>query len=388
MTEWSQYARRLADELSRSGVLASPQWREAICAIPRHLLVPYFYTQNEDATWHKTEMGDMGTSAWLDTVYSDTTLITALANASPEGLGSGQMAVSSSTMPTLMMRMLESLDVRVGHRVLEIGTGSGYNVALLSHRLGSDHVFSVDIDADLVDLARGRLASIGYTPTVLAHDGERGLAQFAPYDRIISTCAVPKIPRSWIDQTTDGGLILTDFKLSGMAGNLVLLQRYGATASGRFLPDWAGFMNMRHSDADLTPRYPSRDHTSARERRTAAPPQPWDHTVAWFLALLGGMPPNLTYGWQATDNPDDTPGTWLLATDGSWCEVDAEQENGTRRVLEGGPVSLWGRFEEAYDGWRAIGEPDWARLGLTVTPGEHTVWLDEPDSDHQWRLAV
>jgi protein-L-isoaspartate O-methyltransferase len=63
-----------------------------------------------------------------------------------------------------MIRMLEALDVHSGHRVLEIGTGTGYNAALLSHRLGDTQVFSVDIDADLVELASQRLARTGYHP--------------------------------------------------------------------------------------------------------------------------------------------------------------------------------------------------------------------------------
>jgi len=56
---------------------------------------------------------------------------------------------SSTSMPCLMTRMLETLDVRDGHDVLEVGTGTGYNAALLCHRIGDQHVFSVDIEPDL-----------------------------------------------------------------------------------------------------------------------------------------------------------------------------------------------------------------------------------------------
>lgn len=317
-------------------------WHDAITSVPRHVLVPHFYLQNDDGTWTRAE-------DW-DTIYSDTTLVTTF---------DGQQAVSSSTAPSLMVRMLEALDLHDGHRVLEIGTGSGYNAAVLSHRLGSDHVFSVDVDEGLVDRAWERLSTIGYTPTIVARDGELGLAEHAPYDRIIATCAVPEIPRAWIEQTTEGGLILADFKPGADAGNLVLLERRGHTAQGRFLPEWAGFLPMRHHDT-TPPVYPVRDRTHARTRATTAPYPPWDHPVPWFLAQFG-MPPNLTYGYG--------PGyVFLAATDGSWCEVGA----GT--VTENG--ALWTWFEAAYEQWRADGEPGWSRFGLTVSPESHEVWMD------------
>lgn len=385
MTEWRHWARNLADELSRSGDLVTQPWRDAIAAVPRHEFVPYYYTQNADATWSKVD-GRIGTGdEWLDNIYSDTTFITAIADVQHDR-GVDHLAVSSSTMPGLMARMLESLNVRDGDGVLEIGTGSGYNAALLAHRLGSDNVFSVDVDGELVELARDRLAAVGYTPTLVTRDGEQGLAEYAPYDRIIATCAVPTIPRTWIEQTKQGGLILADFKPSALAGNLVLLKRQGDTAIGRFLSSWAGFMDIRHASPTSAPRHPRRDRATARERTTTAPLQPWLETVPWFLAQFG-MPKDLIYGGNINMPASGTGYTFISAPDGSWCEVSAEEDNGTRRVVEGGPISLWGRFEEAYDEWRAAGEPDWPRLGLTVDPGEHTVWLDEPDSDHRWSLA-
>ena len=62
--------------------------------------------------------------------------------------------------------MLEILDVHDGNRVLEIGTGTGYNAALLAHRLGDEHVFTVDVDDDLVDRGPGTSRRDSATPTV------------------------------------------------------------------------------------------------------------------------------------------------------------------------------------------------------------------------------
>jgi protein-L-isoaspartate O-methyltransferase len=89
-----------------------------------------------------------------------------------------------------MARVLEDLELADGMRVLEVGTGTGYNAALLSHRLGAQHVHSVDIHPCLIAAARNRLANLGYHPRLAAVDGTAGWPDHAPYDRIIATCSV------------------------------------------------------------------------------------------------------------------------------------------------------------------------------------------------------
>ena len=199
--DWRAHAQRLAGQLVASGDIRTPRWRDAIAAVPRHLLVPTAYEQDHSGRWTPWSTVDD-----LDRVYSPETLITDI---DPAGI-----AVSSSTKPDLMARMLELLDARPGHRVLEVGTGTGYNAALLSHALGDEHVHSVDIDPDLVDAARARLAAIGYRPTLAAVDGAAGLPEHGPYDRIIATCSVPRVPWAWAQQLADDGVILADVKVA------------------------------------------------------------------------------------------------------------------------------------------------------------------------------
>ncbi len=130
-----------------------------MAAIPRHVFVPAAYRQDNTGMWQPV---DVTSPSGLDLVYSPTTLVTALVDR-----GTHQESVSSSTKPDLMLRMLEALDIHDGHKVLEIGTGTGYNAAVLSRRLGENLVFSVDIDIELVDSARSRLHNIGFRPTLV-----------------------------------------------------------------------------------------------------------------------------------------------------------------------------------------------------------------------------
>jgi predicted RNA methylase len=102
---------------------------------------------------------------WLDAVYSDTALTTQLGQTDPGNtLRPLTVPASSSTKPTLMARMLADLHTHPGHRVLEIGTGTGYNAALLCHRLGDRNVCSIDIHPALIHAAHTRLASLGHHP--------------------------------------------------------------------------------------------------------------------------------------------------------------------------------------------------------------------------------
>jgi methyltransferase of ATP-grasp peptide maturase system len=381
---WPARAARLAAELVDHGDLHDPAWSAAVAAVPRHRLVPTAYRQDPvTGAWQTL---DTSTGAGLELVYSPETLITALADH-----GAYQVAVSSSTKPDLMLRMLETLDVRDGHRVLEIGTGTGYNAALLSHRLGADRVFSVDIDPELVETARTRLAGIGQHPTLATVDGAQGLRQHAPYDRIIATCSVPTIPWAWIDQLAPDGRVLADLKVHDTAGNLVDLRRLDPDrAEGRFTARWATFMTIRHSTTptEVRPAADPAGRTSA-ERTTTAPAQPWwTHRVVWFLAQFTGLPTELAIGMRLDPDTRQPTAATLTAPDGSAATVELADHDGGHRLTETGPTPLWPAVERAHRQWTELGRPDWPRLGLTVTRTEQRIWLDDPAGPHTWTVPA
>lgn len=382
---WREQAKRLADELVAAGKLRSPQWRAAVEQVPRHLFTPDVLDRKPDGTWHHLDATtDDGRRAWLDRVYSNTVLLTATDTTGRHALR------SSSSMPGLMIRMLDTLDVQDGHRVLEIGTGTGYNAGLLTHRLGEANVFSIDIEPDLVDLARHRLTHLGYHPTLRAGDGAQGLPEYAPFDRIIATCAVPSIPRAWLEQTQPGAVILTDLKIGPGAGNLIRLTRTTDGAEGHFDPVYAAFMDIRHSPAgdDQPRRRPAKDRTTPPRHRTTSidPKTPWTCLVVWFLAVLR-IGPGATLGYSRPDASGRPTATSITAADGSWTEITLDRHADQHDVTEGGPRSIWQIIESTHLTWTDLGQPGWERLGLTVRSDQQTVWLDEPSSPRRWALA-
>jgi protein-L-isoaspartate(D-aspartate) O-methyltransferase len=118
-------------------------------------------------------------------------------------IGEGQ----TISQPYVVARMTELLDVGPGHHVLEVGTGSGYQAAVLGE-IASD-VVSVERHKPLADRARERLARLGYTNVRVIHDdASLGYPQEAPYDRIIVTAATPRIDAALAAQLSDDGLLV------------------------------------------------------------------------------------------------------------------------------------------------------------------------------------
>jgi protein-L-isoaspartate O-methyltransferase len=376
MSDWRSHALRLADQLQASGDLRTPAWHAAITETPRHVLVPTVYEpQQSHGSIANTRLN---TTEHLELVYSTSTLVTAVV---PNKYGS-LVPVSSSTKPDLMVRMLEALDVREGQRILEIGTGTGYNTALLAHRLGDDDVFSVDIDPELVDTARRRLARIGRHPHLAVRDGADGWPQHAPYHRIICTCAVRRIPVAWYSQLIPGGQLLVDFKPQG--GNLVLLEKKADRLEGRFTARYGAFMVMRqHDNHDDRPSPQWQPELPLdRERTTITPAEP--SGVVRFLRSITSTT-QLRHGYTFDKQTRQPTAVRLAAADGSCCEVEITPDrNGTRTVREGGPTPLWPEIEHAYQQWRDWGKPGWDRVGVTVRPETWTVWLDEPHNIIRW----
>jgi protein-L-isoaspartate(D-aspartate) O-methyltransferase len=125
-------------------------------------------------------------------------------------IGHGQ----TISQPYVVALMSQLLALRGGERVLEIGTGSGYQAAVLSHLAGS--VYSIEIDSDLAARATKTLAELGYpTVHVRAGDGYFGWPEAAPFDAIIITAAAPRMPEALLSQLRDGGRVVAPLERAG-----------------------------------------------------------------------------------------------------------------------------------------------------------------------------
>ena len=151
-------------------------------------------------------------------------------------------------MPKLEARVLQELSVRRTDRVLEVGTGSGYLTALLSHR--ASHVFSVEIDPRLAEFGRSNLERHGAEHVTLElGDAARGWPNHAPYDVIVLTGSTPLVPRAFAEQLAPGGRL---FAVVGeppvMTARLVTASETGAwTSTDLFETLLAPLVNAEHA---------------------------------------------------------------------------------------------------------------------------------------------
>ncbi len=180
---------RLVDLLAEAGHVRTERVAEAFRTVPRHLFLP------------GVEPAD---------AYADEAIVT---KRQSDGL-----PISSSSQPAIMAEMLEQLDVEPGQRVLEIGTGTGYNAALLAYLVGTTGaVTTLDIDTDLVEQARGQLQAAGVTGVnAVCADGAAGWPGGAPYDRVIVTAAAWDVEPAWVGQLADRGRLVLPLSLRGV----------------------------------------------------------------------------------------------------------------------------------------------------------------------------
>ncbi|MGW6506941.1 methyltransferase domain-containing protein [Streptomyces niveus] len=344
----------------------SPWVRAAVDSVPRHQFAP-------DTLWRWDGDAFVAVSRateperWAAEVYGGPSdpAITQVR----EG-----RATSSLSCQSVVVDMLDSLMPAPGHRVLELGTGTGWNAALLAYRAGPGQVTSVEADPGLAATARSRLEAAGAGVTVVAGDGQRGYAPGGPYDRVESTYAVDTVPWEWVAQTRPGGRIVTPW---GRMGHVALT----VAADGRSAVGWIQGLALFMPGRDAPARF------GWQEVRGDAPADDeGSHTVD--LAQLAD--PHLLFALRVL-LPDvelilgdrDGPVAWVHDGRTSWATLTAAGA-GPGTAFQGGPRRLLKEIETAVAAWEQHGRPDLYDFGITRTPDSQYVWSHDSDTGPRW----
>ncbi len=337
---------------------ASVWIQRALRRVPRHLFIEQYYDYRDGQFTKAVVNKEKPTDDFLILVYSDRGLmIRDLSNH------------SAASQPSLVALMLHYLDLKPGMRVLEIGTGSGWNAGLLAVGAGDDKlVYSIDIQDDLVEEARQHLAAVGYhAVNLLSADGANGWPHETLFNRIMATVGCPDIPLAWMDQLADDGVLLVPLKTGPVGDPLLRLQRHGNSITGRFVAP-SGFMTLQGAfwtnseDALVAPWDSQVDELLTSEPGTVSLPHPIDSDVLFF-AYLKGMQLRSLVDWQRMLGPD----SYLL-----------DQECGTIYVpdREHLSVKVYGDLTQArrwtglIEEWIRLGKPRLTDFTVTVAPSQ------------------
>jgi protein-L-isoaspartate O-methyltransferase len=359
------------EDMERRGLWPerSPWLRAAVDALPREDFAP-------DRLWrwdgHAYVPVDRAADPrrWADQVYGDPfeAAVTQV---------SGGLPTSSLSCTAVVVDMLDSLLLEPGERVLELGSGTGWNAALLAWRAGNGKVVSIEVDAGLAEQARSRLRAAGAAVDVHVGDGARGRPGEGPFDRVIATYAVDEVPWAWVAGTRPGGRIVAPW---GRLGHIALtVADDGQRAQGWF-QGLAQFMPARGTAG------PERTFTQVRggepvqdERVVARDLAPLRDSRHLLFALRVAVPDvRIT-----TRTDQDGVNAWLHDGRSSWAALSAA---GTGRTIayQAGPRRLADEVEAAWDTWAQAGSPTVYDFGMTVTARGQVVWANDPVTGPRW----
>ncbi|XVV05930.1 methyltransferase, FxLD system [Actinosynnema sp. CA-248983] len=281
----------MVDCIKAAGHARTAAVEQALREVPRHRFVP---------------------AAQLTDAYANHAVITKRA--------ADGAALSCASVPTVVAMMLDQLDVQPGHRILEIGAGTGYNAALLATLTGpTGHVTTVDIDPEVTAGARAGLDVTGFADVeVITADGSLGAPDNAPYDRIIVTVGAFDIPPAWRGQLAPGGRLVVPLRWRGQTRSVAFVRDDDLLRSDSV--KLCGFVPMIGQDSERS------THLDDDKQVTLY----WDADQDIDPELLHGvLSTPKTEVWSEVTVGDSEPfdGVWLrmTATEPATCRIAADQ---------------------------------------------------------------
>jgi protein-L-isoaspartate O-methyltransferase len=354
--------------------VGQPAIVDATLSVDRALFVP-------DLVWLPEAEGYRAVSraeepeAWTAAVAADEPVVTQVDDGATLPGAFGQRASSSSSKPSIVAAMLAAAHLTPETRVLEIGTGTGWFSALLSDRLGSDAVTTLDVDPAVTEEAGAALRRAGFAPMVVTADGAAGYPPGAPYDRVIATCAVTHVPYAWVEQTRPAGLVLTPWATDYHNGALARLTVYAnGEASGYFVPEDLAFMRLRAQRRPVCPWDGEEEPGDPQLSFTAVSSRQVYEMITGAGAFAAGL-----FMPQCHKVIDENNLVVRLhdPDSGSWARCDVVRGDGPHGVAQYGARRLWDDLVRVYSWWVTRDRPAIDRFGLTVTrAGYQHVWLD------------
>ena len=282
-------ADQLHETLVRDIRAAGSAWREpvhqALRAVRRHLFVP---------------------EVPLEEAYAVRSAV--VTKRDPHGV-----PLSSASAPSVVALMLDQLDVLPGQRVLEIGSGTGYNAALLAELTGpTGQVVTVDVDPECAARARAALARTGHTEVdVRTCDGALGTGDESRFDRIVVTAGAWDVPPAWFDQLSVGGRLVLPLRWRGQCQSVAFVRESDRLRSDGMSA--AGFIPMATPDGERHANIGTAAVLTWDADQSVAPDE--------LSGILDG-PAESVWSGVTVGPADPFDGIWLrLTTDPRTCRV-------------------------------------------------------------------
>lgn len=379
----------MADRLTADGVLTDKLLRDALLRLPREALLPHAYVRvsgpgADPIDWRLLDGSHPDDQEeWLDLIHSDESILLQRdgepLDALPRGAVTGGHMTSMSTYTPATVEALQAMELRPGHRYLELGPGPGVSLALAATITGPGLATGVERDGHMTAFAQRNLDRLGVGATVVEGDALEGHEARAPYDRIHSGIGVPCAPEPWVEQLAPGGRLLTTLvtRTPSWPGQLLVTRTAAGTVNAVLRGRPRGYrpvLGYRWLTAlDHRARIKA-DPGRARSTRLAPPP---DDAYGFWLAAAY-LAPGLVRDFQAETM------TIVAPDDDSWAIVGPG--DGTVRVC--GPRDVWAELEDLHARWEEAGRPESYTVDLTAGTGAQTVTSGAGPKALTWTLPT